>query len=501
MIAYLSKSDVSEGFNQIINFLNGCSIKYALTVNPNIYVSCIKQFWTTVAIKKVNDVNRLQALVDKKKVVVTEATIRDAFRLDDVEGVECLPNEEIFSELARMGNKLAISQLIPKYTSPALTQKVFANIRRVGKGFSRVETPLFEGMIVEQHVTEGDADEMHGDIVNAAERRNKVKVSKLRRLQKVGTAQRIDTSDDTVMDDVSNQGRMIADIDQDANVVLEEDKDVDADIVKDVQDAESAHDQGRQAESQAKIYKIHMGHGQKVLSMQEDESEPAEVQEVVEVVTTAKIISKVVTAASDPIIAASTNIAAAEAQVPAAPSRVTAAPSRRRKGVVIRDPEESTKSSTIIPAKTISKDKGTWILVEEPKPLKKQAQIAQDEAFSRELEGELNRNIDWDETKAQARKNMMIYLKNVAGFKMDYFKGMTYDDIHPVFEKHFDSNVALLQKTKEQIDEKESRALKRLNETQAEKAAKRKKLDDVMIKKKTRSSRVLISIAKLGVEE
>nr|GFB50671.1 hypothetical protein [Tanacetum cinerariifolium] len=52
---------------------------------------------------EVNDVTRLQALVDKKKVVVTEATIRDALHLDDTEGVECLPNEEIFVELARMG--------------------------------------------------------------------------------------------------------------------------------------------------------------------------------------------------------------------------------------------------------------------------------------------------------------------------------------------------------------------------------------------------------------
>nr|GEV31042.1 xylulose kinase-1 [Tanacetum cinerariifolium]GEV31128.1 xylulose kinase-1 [Tanacetum cinerariifolium]GEV47903.1 xylulose kinase-1 [Tanacetum cinerariifolium] len=103
MVAYLSKSNASEGFNQIIDFLNGSSIKYALTVNPNIYVSCIMQFWTSVAVKKVNDVMRLQALVDKKKVVVTEATIRDSIRLDDAKGVECLPNEEIFVELARMG--------------------------------------------------------------------------------------------------------------------------------------------------------------------------------------------------------------------------------------------------------------------------------------------------------------------------------------------------------------------------------------------------------------
>nr|GEV55704.1 ribonuclease H-like domain-containing protein [Tanacetum cinerariifolium] len=88
--------DYGEGFNQIIDFLNGSSIKYALTINPNIYVSCIKQFWTTVAVKKVNDIIRFQALVDKKKVVVTEATIREALHLNDAEGVECLPNEEIF---------------------------------------------------------------------------------------------------------------------------------------------------------------------------------------------------------------------------------------------------------------------------------------------------------------------------------------------------------------------------------------------------------------------
>nr|GFA62355.1 hypothetical protein [Tanacetum cinerariifolium] len=49
-----------------------------------------------------NDVTRMQALVDKKKVVVTEATIRDLLWLDDAEGVDCMPNEEIFVKLARM---------------------------------------------------------------------------------------------------------------------------------------------------------------------------------------------------------------------------------------------------------------------------------------------------------------------------------------------------------------------------------------------------------------
>nr|GEV78788.1 putative ribonuclease H-like domain-containing protein [Tanacetum cinerariifolium] len=446
-----------------------------------------------------------------------------------------------------------------KYTSPSLTQKVFANMRKVGKGFSGVETPLFEGMLVAQEVAEGD-DEEHGDGVLAAGDTTEGDVSVARdevlivqptppqspqpqpqpqphqdagipmnlfqevmdtcttlsrrvehlELDKIAQAleitKRVETFDETVMDDVSNQGRMIAEIDQDADVVLEDDKEV---VDDDKKVDESADIQGRKAESQAEIYKIDLEHANKVLSMQEDESEPTEVQEVVDVVTTAKIITEVVTATSETITTASTTITAAETQVPAvtltaAPARVTDAPSRKRKGVVIRDPEQESTTSTIIPAKTKSKDKGKGILVEEPKPLKKQQQIEQDEKYARELEAKLNNNIDWDEaidhvnkkakednvvkryqamkkkpqTEAQARKNMMVYLKNVDGFKMDYFKGMSYDDIRSIFEKYFDSNVAFLLKTKEQIKEEESRALKRLNETPAEKVEKRRKLDE-----------------------
>nr|GFB41794.1 hypothetical protein [Tanacetum cinerariifolium] len=91
-------------------------------------VVMLPKFWNTVVVKQTNDVTRLQALVNKKKVVITEATIRDALPLDDAEGVDCLPNEEIFVELARMGD---LSTHTTKYTSPALTQKVFVNMQRV----------------------------------------------------------------------------------------------------------------------------------------------------------------------------------------------------------------------------------------------------------------------------------------------------------------------------------------------------------------------------------
>nr|GEX80982.1 hypothetical protein [Tanacetum cinerariifolium] len=61
------------------------------------------EFWATTSIKKTNDVVKLQALINRNKVVVTEDVIRQDLRLDDADGVECFPNEEIFAELARVG--------------------------------------------------------------------------------------------------------------------------------------------------------------------------------------------------------------------------------------------------------------------------------------------------------------------------------------------------------------------------------------------------------------
>nr|GEY55445.1 hypothetical protein [Tanacetum cinerariifolium] len=61
---------------------------------------------------------------------------------------------------------------------------------------------------------------------------------------------------------------------------------------------------------------------------------------------------------------------------------------------------------------------------------------------------------------------------------MDYFKGMTYDDMRSIFKNKFNSNVAFLLNTKEQIDEEDSKALKRLSESQDDKTAKKQKLDE-----------------------
>nr|GFC06477.1 hypothetical protein [Tanacetum cinerariifolium] len=272
-----------------------------------------------------------------------------------------------------------------------------------------------------------------------------------------------------------NKGRMIDDLDRDEGAALmsENEEEKKAEEVKDI--TGDAEFEGRQAE----IYQIDMDHAAKVLSMQEDETE---VQEVVEVVTTAKLITKVVTAASTPVSAASTIIPAAKPKVPAdAPVKVAAASTKQKRGVVIRDPEEESTAKT--PTETKSKDKGKGIMVEEPKPMKKKQQdVAIDHVKQNAKEDPYVQRYQVmkkrPQTEAQARKNMIMYLKNTAGFRLDYFKGMSYDDIPPIFEAKCNSNIEFLLKSKEQIEEEENKALESIIETPTQKEAKRRKLNE-----------------------
>ncbi|GKF21460.1 hypothetical protein Tco_0070098 [Tanacetum coccineum] len=103
LVVFLAKPPESKGFEQIIDFLNASSIRYALTINPTIYTSCNEQFYATIKVKTVNGEQQLQALVDGKKIVFTEASVRRDLQLDGEEGTDCLPNATIFEELTRMG--------------------------------------------------------------------------------------------------------------------------------------------------------------------------------------------------------------------------------------------------------------------------------------------------------------------------------------------------------------------------------------------------------------
>ncbi|GJW36432.1 hypothetical protein Tco_0059352 [Tanacetum coccineum] len=117
MVACLEKTEGNSDFHEIVDFLASSSIHHALTVSPTIYTSYIEQFWNTASSQTVNDVKQINATVDSKAVVVTEASIRSSLLFNDADGTACLTNEAIFQNLALMGyegdfNKLTFQKAL-----------------------------------------------------------------------------------------------------------------------------------------------------------------------------------------------------------------------------------------------------------------------------------------------------------------------------------------------------------------------------------------------------
>nr|GEZ44216.1 hypothetical protein [Tanacetum cinerariifolium] len=314
--------------------------------------------------------------------------------------------------------------------------------------------------------------------VKKLEKRHKVRVLKLKRLQKVETSHRVETSNDTVMDDESNQGRMIAEMDQDNVVVLEDDKDKDrkvADTVKDVEEAkvdESVQDQGRQAEFQAEIYKIDMDHANKVLGMQEDKTEPAEPMQLLLLLKLKFLLLQLL------LLRVGKGFSGVETPLF---EGMLVEQQVDEKGDADEHVEEVNTGDAA--EGDDSAAHGEVLTVQQTPPQSPQAEIykidmdhankvlgmqedetkpAEDEAIDH-----VKRKAKEDpgvkkyqpmkrkpQTKAQARKNIMMYLKNVAGFKLDYFKGISYDDIRLIFEAKFNSNrAAKMRKLDEEVEE------------------------------------------------
>ncbi|GKC22983.1 hypothetical protein Tco_1025133 [Tanacetum coccineum] len=99
LVMFFARPVESEGFEQIVDFINAHTIKYVLTVNPTIYTSSTEQFWANVKAKTINEEVQLKALVAGKKIIVTEASIRSDLQLNDEEDEAV--NEEMDDNLER----------------------------------------------------------------------------------------------------------------------------------------------------------------------------------------------------------------------------------------------------------------------------------------------------------------------------------------------------------------------------------------------------------------
>nr|GEY10052.1 hypothetical protein [Tanacetum cinerariifolium] len=368
---------------------------------------------TSVSIKKSNDVVRLQALIDRRKVIITEETVRKALRLDDADSIDFLPNEEIFVELARMGYEKPSTKFTlykaffsakSKFFIHIILQCISAKRTAWNEFSSSMASAVISLATVPQQAQEVEEDAADADDVNEIsdeptppspapattpppqqelilsppqdEKQDKIAQA----IEIIKLKQRVRRR----MHPNERKGE-IAELDADEDVTLEE---VVVEVTKDADET--------------------------------DEAEPAEVEE-----------------ASAP---------------------------RRRRGVIIQDPKEAATASL------------------------RQAHIEQDEAYAKELEAKLNANINWNEvieqvkrkeikdntimryqafkrklvTEAQARKNMMVNLKNMDGFKVDFFK----------------------ERGKE-IEEVESKESKRKSKSSKQKTAKKQRINKEVEELKT----------------
>ncbi|GJW67877.1 hypothetical protein Tco_0122301 [Tanacetum coccineum] len=188
--------------------------------------------------------------------------------------------------------------------------------------------------------------------------------------------------------------------------------------------------------------------------------------------------------------------------------------SRQDKGKAIMIEEEPKKKSK----KDLEQERLSYaeaIRLEEQMNEEQRAQIARDEEIARQWdeeerkramdEAKTAKKIDWNDpsviryhtqkmkpkTVAQARRNMIKYLKNQGNYKINDFKGMSYNDIRPIFEKVWDFNQNIepmdadhgsekqksptKEKSPEKVVEEEIDTQEELKEGVKEPGAKRKK--------------------------
>ncbi|GKD73464.1 hypothetical protein Tco_1331746 [Tanacetum coccineum] len=200
MVAYLQKAEGSEGFHQIIDFLTTSHIKYALTESPTIYVSLIEQFWQTTSTSTLENGDiEITATIDGKvkghfspqwKFLIhtilhclsPKKTAWEQFNSNIATGIICLAinrtfnfSKLIFDAMVKNLDSKTKFLMCPRfiqiflnkhkrlllphnrlYIAPTLTQKLFSNMKRASNGYIGVDTPLFQTMLVQGQILQGE---------------------------------------------------------------------------------------------------------------------------------------------------------------------------------------------------------------------------------------------------------------------------------------------------------------------------------------------------------
>nr|GEW03833.1 hypothetical protein [Tanacetum cinerariifolium] len=156
MIAILEKYEHNVDFHQIVDFVEASYIRHALTINPTVYVSHIRQFWSTAMIKTMDEGTKILATMDGKFRTISESSIRRNLKLNDEAGISSLPDAELFENLALMGYTILPNQKFT-FQKVAILPLLWVN----SPSFLGRTVPLFDSMPVNQGEGSGTPAEPH----------------------------------------------------------------------------------------------------------------------------------------------------------------------------------------------------------------------------------------------------------------------------------------------------------------------------------------------------
>ncbi|GJZ58632.1 hypothetical protein Tco_0614448 [Tanacetum coccineum] len=208
MVAFLNKLEGSEGFQQIVDFLNTSHIKFALTENPTINTSLIQQFWQTASTSTIEDgeVEITEHRWPNSRLITEAIVLEDIHQVrtnavgpiqhDEgstvpVESITHLRSHTPGSDEGRM-QQTELMVLVIKLSDRVLALET--DLQQTKKVYCTTVTKL---------------------IMKVKRLEKIVKSSKARRRAKI-----VVSDDEEVLEDSSKQGRMIDDIYQDAGITL-----------------------------------------------------------------------------------------------------------------------------------------------------------------------------------------------------------------------------------------------------------------------------------------
>nr|GEX45832.1 ribonuclease H-like domain-containing protein [Tanacetum cinerariifolium] len=285
--------------------------------------SCCGQFWTTAKSKTINEEVEIHALLDGMKVIITESSVRRDLQLtyEDGDGPkrqDTMGDTSAHTRYERV-SKMSSDSLLAGVNTPRSDEDSLKHIELM-KIYTTLQKKVLD--LDDELKRKNTAQQTKIDglekRVKKLEKKHMSRTHKLMRLYKVGlTARVISSSDDEALDkdDTSKQGR-IDEIDADEDITLVYTHD-------DVAQDEGIEDVGE--------------------------------EEVVEVVTTAKMLidtavdaAQVTTAIADILVSAAETIVTTAPTITAESTKtnveVTQAP--KRKGVMIQEPKETTTRRT-----------------------------------------------------------------------------------------------------------------------------------------------------------